>query len=390
MDDLQRAGTTDFSDYPRRRLLGIFAWSLASFVLFLIFVGAMVKSTNSGLSVPDWPNTYGHFMFSFPLDQMVGGIFWEHSHRMIASIAGLLTFALTVLVYRFDPRSWLRVTALVASAAVLVQGLFGGLTVLNFLPAWISVSHGTLAQIYFCLILVVALAQSRSWIASAERVRESDYRWSLEASRTLSAWVVGAIFLQLLLGAIMRHVEAGLVIPDFPTMFGSWSLPLDDASLAMANRELAENGILDKLRLERVEFGHMLVHLAHRFWAVVVAILGTSLVYRLLSRRDLKGPVHRWSYAFLGLLLVQISLGILTIYTEKNPTMTSFHVLCGAGLLGTAVAIAVHLRRVLFDEKRGASESLLELNESADTVSSDASGADDIPHAGPTEVVETA
>lgn len=351
MDDQPTPTGADFSGYPRRRLLGIFAWSLASFVLFLIFVGAMVKSTNSGLSVPDWPNTYGHFMFSFPLDRMVGGIFWEHSHRMIASIAGLLTFVLTYLVYKFDKRLWLRATAVGASVAVLVQGVFGGLTVLNFLPAWISVTHGTLAQIYFCLILVIGLAQSKAWITSVERVRESTYRWSLGTSRSLSTWVVGVIFVQLLLGAIMRHVEAGLVIPDFPMMFGSWALPLDDASLAMANRVLAENGILDKLRLESVEFGHMFVHLAHRLWAVVVTLLGTSLVYRLLSRRDLSGPVHRWSLAFLGLLLVQISLGILTIYTEKNPSMTSFHVLCGAGLLGTAVAIAAHLRRVLVENR---------------------------------------
>ena len=347
MDERQRAEGRPQADVPRRRLIGVYAWFLASFVLFLIFVGAMVKSTNSGLSVPDWPNTYGHFMFSFPLDRMVGGIFWEHSHRMIASIAGILTFGLTFLVYRFDPRRWLKRVSLLASIAVLVQGVFGGLTVLNYLPAWISVTHGTLAQIYFCMILVVALAQSKWWLRSAERVSETRYRWSLRGTRTLSTWVVGAILLQLLLGAIMRHVEAGLVIPDFPMMFGSWNLPLDDASLAMANRELAANGILDKLRLQSVEFGHMAVHLAHRLWAVVVTLLGTSLVYRLWSRRDLSGPLHRWSLAYFLLLVVQISLGILTIYTEKNPTLTSFHVVCGAALLGAAVAIAAHLRRVI-------------------------------------------
>src|SRR5947209_1352382 len=98
-------------------------------VVCLIFFGGQVKSTNSGLSVPDWPNTYGHFMFSFPMSQWVGGIFWEHVHRQIASIAGILTFVMTFLVYRIDGRKWVKRIALWASISVLVQGIVGGLTV---------------------------------------------------------------------------------------------------------------------------------------------------------------------------------------------------------------------------------------------------------------------
>src|SRR5688500_2147035 len=96
----------------------IFAWTTFLVVLILIFYGGMVKSTNAGLSVPDWPNTYGHFMFSFPLDRMIGGIYWEHTHRMIASVAGALTVILAIIIFIVDPRRWL--PDLAVAAVVLV------------------------------------------------------------------------------------------------------------------------------------------------------------------------------------------------------------------------------------------------------------------------------
>lgn len=345
---MDRAAEGEFNsvDYPKRNLLKWFAWSTVLFILLLIFVGGMVKSTNSGLSVPDWPNTYGHFMFSFPLDMMVGGIFWEHSHRMLASVAGLATFFLTWLAYRYDPRRWVRHVSLWASIAVLVQGIFGGLTVLLYLPAWTSSTHGTLAQVYLCLVLIVALSQSRWWLSTAGVGGDSVPK--LRGITTLSTWLVVAILIQLMLGAVMRHVEAGLVIPDFPTMFGGWALPLGAEALANANRELAENGILDKLRLEQVELYHMILHLAHRFWAVVVTGIGLTLVARTMRHRALRGSVQRWGLLFTLLLIVQITLGILTIYTEKHPWITTTHVVVGAMLLGAAVALAASVRHVLY------------------------------------------
>ena len=101
-------------------------------VLLLIFIGGQVKSTNSGMSVPDWPNTYGHFMFSFPWEKMVGGIFWEHSHRLIASGMGLFTIILTILVYKIDSRIWVKRIGMLALIAVIVQGALGGLTAVSY------------------------------------------------------------------------------------------------------------------------------------------------------------------------------------------------------------------------------------------------------------------
>ena len=333
----------------RSRALHRFAWLTVGFILILIFVGGMVKSTNSGLAVPDWPNTYGHFMFSFPLDRMVGGVFWEHSHRMIASIAGLLTFGLTIWIWRVEKRRWVKHLALWTSIAVIVQGIFGGVTVLLGLPAWTSTFHGTLGQIYFCMSIILALALSPRWADAPEPFRETN-RISL---RSLTTWTVVAVMIQLILGAYMRHIEAGLVIPDFPTMFGTWSLPLSDASIAYANQELGRNGILKKLMLTEVTREHMVAHLAHRFWAVMVTILAVWTSVRIFrSWRHIR-VLYRPAIWLMILLAVQITLGILTIYTEKQPSVTTFHVMTGALVLGVAVTLGAQARR-LFAAKENA------------------------------------
>ena len=130
-----------------------FAKLVAASTFILIFIGGLVTSTGSGLAVPDWPNTYGQFMFSFPLSKMVGGILYEHGHRMIASIVGFLTVILAVWLWLKEPRRWVKWFGVGALLAVIVQGVLGGLTVLFLLPTPISVLHGTLAQIFFCMTI---------------------------------------------------------------------------------------------------------------------------------------------------------------------------------------------------------------------------------------------
>src|SRR6186997_2042031 len=129
----------------------------------LIFAGGLVTSTGSGLSVPDWPNTYGHFMFTFPLDKMVGGIRFEHSHRLIASTVGFLILVLAVWLWRSEPRAWVRRLGYLALASVITQGVLGGITVLWYLPDPISIAHASLAEIVFCLTTTIALVTSPGW-----------------------------------------------------------------------------------------------------------------------------------------------------------------------------------------------------------------------------------
>src|SRR5438093_12994964 len=129
----------------------------------LIFVGGLVTSTESGLSVPDWPTTYGWNMFTFPLSKWVGGIFYEHSHRMVASFVGLLTVILTVWTWLSEKRAWLRWLSAAALSAVILQGVLGGITVLFLLPAPVSTLHACLAQAFFCLIIAMTVFTSPQW-----------------------------------------------------------------------------------------------------------------------------------------------------------------------------------------------------------------------------------
>src|SRR5688572_2366175 len=109
-------------------LLRFFTRLVALSTLILIFAGGLVTSTGSGLSVPDWPNTYGWFMFAFPLEKMVGGILYEHGHRLIASTVGIFMIVLTIWLWRVEPRRWVRRLGYLALAAVIAQGVLGGIT----------------------------------------------------------------------------------------------------------------------------------------------------------------------------------------------------------------------------------------------------------------------
>ncbi len=143
---------------------------LVAATLILVAAGGMVTSTGSGLAVPDWPTTYGYSMFSFPLGKMVGGIFYEHGHRLIATTVGMLTIGLVIWLWRVEPRRWVRRLGVAALGVVIFQGLLGGITVLYFLPDAISISHAGLAQIFFCLTVAIALFVSPTWRLPARAI----------------------------------------------------------------------------------------------------------------------------------------------------------------------------------------------------------------------------
>ena len=190
----------------------------------MIVAGGLVTSTGSGLAVPDWPTSYGWNMFTFPMQHMVGGIFYEHGHRLIASGVGFLTVILALWIWKAEPRRWMRVLGFTALAAVCVQGILGGITVLYFLPTPVSTAHAGLAQIFFCLTIAIALFTSRGW--TGPRHEPVDDRMLRLVATTTTAF----IYLQILVGATMRHSEAGLAIPDFPLVFGGLVPPAVDSA----------------------------------------------------------------------------------------------------------------------------------------------------------------
>src|SRR5713226_1255374 len=178
-----------------------FAVFLAICTFILLIAGALVTSKDAALAVPDWPLSYGSLT-----PPMVGGIVYEHTHRVVAALVGLLTIGLTAWLWRREPRRWVRRLGLLALGAVIAQGLLGGLTVKLFLPTTVSVAHATLAQLFFATIVALALFTSRWW--QTDRPQAQDL--GSPPVRLLAAATVAAIFLQLILGAAFRHKGFGI------------------------------------------------------------------------------------------------------------------------------------------------------------------------------------
>ncbi len=313
---------------------------LSTFIL--IIAGGLVTSTQSGLSVPDWPNTYGHFMFAFPLNQMVGGIVFEHTHRMIASVVGLLTVILAIWMWRTESRRWVRNLALAALGAVIAQGVLGGLTVLFLLPTALSVAHATLAQSYFAMVVLIAMATSRWWHSAGRPAILTAPRRPVTG---LAIVTTSAILIQLIIGAWMRHSDAGLAVPDFPLAYGQIIPSLGQSDLERYT------SILIKSDIRTVADGQILpsqiiIHLLHRYWAIVVSILVVWLSVRLHSFPDTTGLLRRFSFLLPFLLVVQAVLGAYTVLSQKAVMITTTHVVTGALLLVASAAASSALLRL--------------------------------------------
>jgi len=273
----------------------------------LVFAGGLVTSTGSGLAVPDWPLSYGQV---FP--PMVGNVRFEHGHRMVAATVGMLTVLLTLWVWRREPRRWVRRLGLAATGAVVAQGLLGGLTVLLLLPAPVSVAHACLGQTFFCIVVSLALFTSPSW--RREVMPDADQASGISV-RTLAPLTTAIVFLQLLLGATMRHIGAGLAIPDFPLAFGKLVPAFTTPGIA--------------------------IHYAHRVGALVVAISAAFTVTRVLRQHRDTPALVRPALLLATLVVIQIALGATTVWTAKAVIPTTLHVLTGALVLATSLVLAL-------------------------------------------------
>jgi cytochrome c oxidase assembly protein subunit 15 len=325
-------------------MLHLFAALVAASTAVLIFAGGLVTSTESGLSVPDWPNTYGYFMFFFPLEKMVGGIRYEHTHRLIASTVGFLIMVLAAWLWRSEPRRWVRRLGDIALAAVITQGILGGITVLWYLPDPISIAHASLAQIVFCLTVTIALVTSPGWKRAYATQTSLPDDFMLQR---VAAVTTGLIYLQIVVGATMRHTGAGLAIPDFPLMFGQLIPPHWDAKIA--------------------------IHFAHRVGALIVslAILATTghVFYHRWTRKELLRP----SILLLVLLATQITLGAMTVLSRKEFIINSLHVVTGASVLVTSLVLTLRAHRARLHASADAEASALRV--SSDRRRADPSGS---------------
>lgn len=310
--------------------LKIFSKLLSFVTLMLIFLGALVKSTESGLSVPDWPTTYGHFMFSFPLDQMVGGIKYEHTHRMLASIVGLMALTLCVMLLRSSAAVWIKRLSIWSVILVIGQGILGGLTVIHFLPVALSSLHGVLAQTFFIVTVMIAYGLSK----------EHQHRLTINETYDGKFIRFGIIltimiFIQLILGNIMRHTNSGLAIPDFPTMGGKLIPTMNQDMLMWINAWRFEHD------LDPVKMGQIHTHLTHRIWGFLI-LFKLLFINSVAYKRHLSNPFIMKTLFWLNLaMMMQIGLGIATVLMQKEFITTSLHVTLGAVVLGLSFLLVL-------------------------------------------------
>ena len=165
----------------------------------LIIAGALVTSNDAGLSVPDWPTSFGSW---YKIPKLVGGVKFEHTHRMIAQGAGLLTIVLAIWTWRSEKRRWMRILGFSALGTVIAQGILGGITVLFYLPPAVSSAHAALAQTFFCIAVAMAVFTGQKWIEEQPRIEFDQRRPSLITLTLLSIFV---LYVQLILGAMFRH-----------------------------------------------------------------------------------------------------------------------------------------------------------------------------------------
>ncbi len=301
-------------DSRYHRGLHYFALATAGATFLLVIAGALVTSNDAGLSVPDWPLSHGQWM-----PEMVGGVFYEHGHRMVATTVGILTVVLNIWLWKVPSYSWVRALGLVALAAVITQGVLGGVTVLFFLPTPISVLHASLAPLFFCMVITLSVVTSPNWVHLSRFFREgwrnvlkgADWELKLAISMTM------ALYLQHVLGATVRHSG---------TVNGTKGAVLVTSAL--------------------------LVH-------IVGALAITGLIVleaRVFIKRVHDRSILRLVYLQLSLLFAQLLLGLGAYLVRIDPAnqvqptlsriwITTSHLTIGVLLLATSLVVTLKLIR---------------------------------------------
>ena len=292
-----------------------FAILTAIGTFFVLIAGAAVTSTGSGLSVPDWPLSYGKF---FP--EMQGGVFYEHGHRMIAGTVALLLFALTIWTWRTEHRSWVRFLITFAFVLVIGQAILGGLTVLLLLPASISVAHASTAMLLFALVVTFAAVTSPKWASATGSAEHRASRLAVFASG-----VTALVYLQIVVGAIMRHIGAGLACPDFPLCHGELVPPLNSF--------------------------YMAVHFYHRVGGVLVTLAVWALALAAHRWVPQEKGIRNLMFLAAGGVLFQFGLGVASIWTRLDPLVTVLHHAGGATLLALTTLIALWSFRLAHNDR---------------------------------------
>jgi heme a synthase len=319
------------------RWLNRFAWFTAFATLLVICSGGMVTSKNVGLAVPDWPTTFGYNMFLFPVSKWIGGVLFEHTHRLIASTVGVLTIILAIWLWRTEDRQSVKTLGLLGVAGVILQGILGGLRV-TMLKDEIGIFHACLAQAFLGLIVLIAIVTTNLWRSfSDEDVDLKKFR----AIKTIAVATTVAIYAQLALGATMRHQHKDLAILDFPTANGAWIPDTSASAVAKINAWRDARGLSD------VDGFQIWLQMTHRFLAAVIGV--AVILFCLRVSRDALNvsALRRLSILWLVLFFLQFTLGASTIWSNKAADIATTHVAVGAIMLSFGVCAWAICSRVL-------------------------------------------
>ena len=295
---------------------------LTAFATFLLIgLGGLVTSHEAGMSVPDWPTSYGYNMFALPIKFWKGGAFFEHTHRLLASAVGFLTTILAAWLWLKDSRRWMHWLGVAAFLGVVAQGILGGLRVTMKMDS-LGIFHGAIAQTFFVLVCAIALFTSRFWIELAARQNNFFVPRGL---RNHVLFVTILIFIQLLIGATMRHQHAGLAIPDFPAAYGKiWP---DTSAVAVANYNAHRMEINGENSITAFQ---IILQMVHRFVAVFILAGVAAAAWLAWKRLGGKDSLTKLAFFWLALILAQIALGAATIWTNKAADIATAHVMVGA------------------------------------------------------------
>jgi cytochrome c oxidase assembly protein subunit 15 len=331
--------------------LNRFAWLLCLATIFLICSGGMVTSKGVGLAVPDWPTTFGYNMFLFPVSRWVGGIFFEHTHRLIASAVGFMTIILAVWLWLAENRRSVRSLGLLALVLVILQGLLGGLRV-TMLKDEIGIFHACLAQAFLGLLVVIALVTTKSWQLLSDNLVDLI---KFKAIKALALFTTVAIYLQLALGATMRHQHRDLAIFDFPTANGQW-IP-DTGADALAKI----NAWRDAHAFSNVTAFQIWLQMSHRLLAAIIGVAVIMFCLRVWKYAWDVTALRRLSILWVALVSCQITLGAWTIWSNKAADVATAHVAVGAIMLSFGVSISAICWRIVYqrsDRSRSTVSSL--------------------------------
>ena len=306
-------GTGDAADWT-----ALFSKVAVAATFLLLVAGGLVTSNEAGLAVVDWPNTFGSNMFLYPLARMTGGIYYEHAHRLFGALVGLTTIVLAFRLWRSDQRKWLHRVGLVAVVLVVLQGILGGLRVTggftlstaeaDMAPSIaLAVFHGVLGQIFLCVMVAIAVVTSRLWFDAPS----SELRPHAKDDRTFQKWLIATLIVQLVLGALQRHLSALLIV--------------------------------------------------HISLAAVVVLLAVMVGGRAWGLYHGTWPVQRLGQTLIGLTSVQVTLGIAALAVTQGKaivgspttievTIATAHQATGAALLALSVALLLWTGRLFRQE----------------------------------------